>query len=236
MKSRRQIFLRGLRDATPVALGYLAVSFAFGLSAKRLRFSALAASLMSFANLTSAGQFAGAALIAAGTSVAELALTQMVINARYFLMSCALSQKLPQDTPLWQRALMGWGVSDEIFALSAAYPGRLSPHYTYGLMALCLPAWTLGTLLGSLLGAVLPGQVMSALGVALYGMLAAAIVPPSRKDRTLRRVILLAMGCSGLTALLPPLQEIPGGIRIVALTLMITTFFALRYPLREVET
>lgn len=233
MMSKRSIFARGMKDAIPVALGYLAVSFAFGLSASKLGISTLAASLMSFSNLTSAGQFAGVSLIGAGTTALELALTQLVINARYFLMSCALSQKLPQDTPFWQRALMGWGVSDEIFALSVSYPGRLSPWYSFGLMAACIPGWTLGTLLGATLGAVLPGNVLSALGVALYGMLTAAILPKSRHDTVIARIVISAMAVSGLFYLLPPLQVVPGGLKIVLLTLVLTSFFALKYPLRE---
>ena len=233
MTSKRSVFLRGMRDGLPVGAGYLAVSFAFGLAARRLGFTTLAASLMSFTNLTSAGQFAGAELIATGTTVIELALTQLVVNARYFLMSCSLSQRLDQQTGFLQRALMGWGISDEIFALSQAYPMPLSPLYTYGLMAICIPCWTLGTLLGASLGAVLSQSMMNALGIALYAMLTAAIVPHSQQDKTIRLIIVVSMSTSGLAAILPMLRDMPGGLRIVLLTVVITSLTAWRFPLKE---
>lgn len=233
--NKRSDMLRGMRDAVPVGLGYLAVSFAFGLAAARMGIPALAATLMSLSNLTSAGQFAGVGVIAAGGGLAELALTQLVINARYFLMSCALSQRIAPKAPLWQRAAVSFGVTDEIFALSMAAKEPLSPWYSFGMMGLCIFGWTLGTALGATLGGVLPAPLMNALGIALYAMLTAAIVPPSRDNRLLRLIIVVSMATSGAAAVLPLLSAIPKGLRIVLLTLVITGWAALRHPLEEVR-
>lgn len=230
MISRRGMFFKGLRDATPIGLGYLAVSFAFGLSAHRMGLSAFQIGLMSMSNLSSAGQFAGTAVIVAGGSLIELMLTQLVVNARYFLMSCSLSQRLPSDTQLWQRALLGFGVTDEIFALSITLEKDYTPFYSYGMLALCVPCWTLGSVLGALLGGILPAALMNALGIALYAMLVAAILPPSREDRVLRWLIAGSMLISAAFAALPLLKEISKGIRVVLLTLLITGFAAWKFP------
>lgn len=231
--SRRSDALRGLWDAVPVGLGYLAVSFAFGLAAVRMGVPALAATVMSLSNLTSAGQFAGVGVIAAGGGLAELALTQLVINARYFLMSCALSQRIAPSAPLWQRAVVSFGVTDEIFALSMAAPKPLTAAYSFGMMGMCITCWTLGTALGAAVGGVLPAPLMNALGIALYAMLTAAIVPSSRENRLLRLLIVASMAASGAAAVLPLLSAIPKGLRIVLLTVVITSWAALRHPLKE---
>ncbi len=222
-----------MTDAIPIALGYLAVSFTFGLKARQLGLTPFAATLMSLTNLTSAGQFAGASLIAAGTSVLELALAQLVINSRYFLMSASLSQRLDASLPFATRALMGFGVTDEVFALSAAHPAPLPLRYHLGAMAVCIPGWTVGTLLGAALGSVLPGNLMNALGIALYGMLMAAIIPAGRQNKTIRLIIIVSMAASAIAAYVPVLSAIPSGIRIVALTLILTSWAALRWPVKE---
>ena len=232
MKKQR-VFARGAVDAIPIGLGYLAVSFTFGLKARQLGLQPWVAGVMSLTNLTSAGQFAGASLIAAGAGVLELVLAQLVINARYFLMSASLSQRLWPDLPFLTRAVMGFGVTDEIFALSASRPAPLPPAYHLGAMALCIPSWTAGTLMGAALGSVLPTHVMNALGIALYGMLMAAIIPAGRQDKGIRSLIVYSMLVSAFAAYVPPLSAIPGGLRIVLLTVVLTTWAALKRPVKE---
>lgn len=235
MNSKTGTFRSGISAAIPIGLGYLAVSFTFGLKARQLGLSTLAASLMSLSNLTSAGQFIGTSLIAAGAGVIELALALLVVNARYFLMSCSLSQRIDPALPFFTRAVMGFGVTDEIFALSVSHPDPLPPSYHIGAMAVCIPSWTMGTALGAMLGSVLPYSLMNALGIALYGMLIAAIVPNSRDSEPIRLIILVSMLISAAAHWLPLISSVPPGIRIVLLTLVVTSWAALRFPIREGE-
>ena len=160
-------FKRGIQDGIPIGLGYFAVSFTFGMMAVSGGLTAWQAVLISLTNLTSAGQFAGLGIIVAGGSMWEMALTQLVINLRYCLMSFSLSQKLEKNISTGHRLAVAFGVTDEIFGVSASQEGRLSPWYNYGVMSMAIPGWTLGTLVGAVLGNVLPGFLVSALNVAI---------------------------------------------------------------------
>ena len=182
-QKNKYYYLKGIKNGMPICLGYLAVSFTFGIMAKGAGLTTLEAVVLSLTNLTSAGQFAGLGIITAGSSLLEMALAQLIINLRYCLMSCSLSQKLDHKMPLFHRFLMAYGVTDEIFGVSVCHPGTLSPFYSYGLMSAAVPGWTLGTLLGALSGSLLPERLLNALGVALYGMFLAIIVPPARENR-----------------------------------------------------
>jgi len=224
-----------MRDAIPIFLGYLAVSFAFGITAKTSGLSVVEATVMSLLNLTSAGQAYALGVIAAGSSYVELAATQLIINLRYSLMSSTLSQKVNTKLPFYHRALMSYGVTDEIFALSAGVHGELSPYYNYGMMSVSIPGWTLGTLFGALLGSVLPESLLSALGVALYGMFIAIIIPPSRKSRVVLGVVVISMLSSALFKYAPILEKISSGMRIIILTVVISTVAALLFPIKEKE-
>lgn len=150
MNQQKRPFYSGLIHGIPIGLGYLAVSFTFGIMAVSSGLSVFQSVLISLTNLTSAGQFAGLGIITAGSSYLEMAAVQLVINLRYCLMSCSLSQKLDHKMPLFHRFLMAYGVTDEIFGVSVCHPGTLSPFYSYGLMSAAVPGWTLGTLLGAL--------------------------------------------------------------------------------------
>ena len=210
MNQQKRPFYSGLIHGIPIGLGYLAVSFTFGIMAVSSGLSVFQSVLISLTNLTSAGQFAGLGIITAGSSYLEMAAVQLVINLRYCLMSCSLSQKLDHKMPLFHRFLMAYGVTDEIFGVSVCHPGTLSPFYSYGLMSAAVPGWTLGTLLGALSGSLLPERLLNALGVALYGMFLAIIVPPARENRILRAVVLLSMTASFVFTLIPVLnKEIP---------------------------
>ena len=160
MADHKKNFLDGMRDGIPIALGYFAVSFTLGIACRNIGLSALHSTVMSFTNLTSAGEFAALGIMAAGASYWEMALSQLVINLRYMLMSCSLSQKMAPDTPMYHRLLVGYGVTDEIFGISVNVPGRLDPFYVYGAVSIASPAWALGTLFGVVLGNVLPARIV----------------------------------------------------------------------------
>lgn len=223
----------GVRDGIPIALGYLAVSFTFGIVAKKAGLNAFQGPLMSVTNLTSAGQFAALGIISAGASYWEMAITQLVINLRYCLMSCALSQKLDERTPFWHRFPLAFGVTDEIFGVSVMREGKLNPFYNYGLMTVAIPGWTLGTLLGIVSGSVLTPRMVSALGVALYGMFLAVIVPPARENRVLAWLIPLSMFMSLLFAKLSLFDGLSAGTKIIALTVLISAAAAFLFPVGE---
>ena len=226
-------FLRGLRDGMPIGAGYFAVSFALGISAASAGMSAFSAALMSFLNVTSAGEAAAITLIKAGTTVAELVLTQLIINARYFLMSCSLSQKLAGDVPLYHRFAVAFGVTDEIFGICSTVHGKLDPMYSYGAMAIALPAWTLGTALGVVFGSALPKAIVSALGLALYGMFVAIIIPGAKRSRAVAMLITVSMALSAAFAYIPVLSGVSQGFRIIIITVLCSAGAAAAAPRTE---
>lgn len=228
-------FLRGLHAGIPIGLGYFAVSFAFGMEAVRAGMDIGYAVLISLLNLTSAGQFAGLDIIAAGGTLFEMAVTQLVINLRYCLMSFSLSQKLEKKAPHAHRFLVAFGVTDEIFGVSAAQDGAVSPYFNYGAMCVAIPGWTLGTLVGAVCGNILPAFIMSALGVAVYGMFLAIIVPPAKKSRPVLFVVLGAMGISCLFAYVPVINQISSGFAIIIATVVAAGVAAFACPIREEE-
>lgn len=227
-------FRRGLHDGIPIALGYFTVSFSLGIAMQSAGLSALQAGLMSATNMTSAGQFAGTTLIAAGSGYFLMAIMQLVINARYLLMSCALSQRLDPALPLGMRLLLGLTVTDEIFGISIASPGaRLDPRYSLGAFCVACPAWTLGSVCGVLLGDILPARLQSALGVALFGMLIAVFLPPTKRDKAVAGAVLVAMLASLLCTQIPALAQISEGARLIILTVLISLGAAIVFPVKE---
>lgn len=235
MKSNRDWYLQGAHDGLPIAMGYLAVSFTLGIAARNVGLGAFPASLMSITNLTSAGPFAALGLITAGTSYVEMACTQLIINLRYFLMSCALSQKLDPDMHFFHRLLVAYGVTDEIFGISIGSGRMLNPFYAYGAISVAAPSWTLGTFLGVVSGNVLPARVLNALNVALYGMFIAVIVPPARKQKVLAGLVAVSMAASLLFTLLPVVSQISTGMRIIILTVLVAGAGAVLFPVEEAE-
>lgn len=231
--SRRTIFYQGMRDGIPIALGYFAVSFTLGIQAKKVGISVFWATVMSLTNNTSAGEFAAMTLIGVGAPYLEMAVTQLVVNIRYLLMSCALSQKLDAKTPFFHRFILAFDVTDEIFGISIAYNGKLDPFYTYGAMLVSIPGWALGTCLGVIFGNILPAGVVSALSVALYGMFLAIIIPPAKKEKTIALVVVISMLCSYLFSILPVVKELSSGIRIIILTVALALLAAVLFPVSE---
>ena len=229
----RQTYIRGMKQGIPVGLGYLVVSFTIGIAARKASLTAAQATVMSLTNLTSAGQFASFALIASGAPCLEMVLSQAVINLRYCLMSCALSQKLDGRLAFYHRLFLAFGVTDEIFGLSIAQRGKLNPWYTYGVMSVAVPGWTLGTLAGVLSTGVLPQTFLNAMNMALYGMFIAVFMPAAREDRKLLPVIFISMAFSTLFRALPWFDFISSGMKIIILTLVISLAAAVIMPLPE---
>lgn len=233
MEQDRTSFRLGVRDGMPIALGYFAVAFTLGIAAKDAGFSAVQAMVESLTNNASAGEYAVFSLVSAGAGYWEVAVMTLVANARYLLMSCALSQKLPPETPLAHRMLVAFDVTDEIFGISIAYPGRLDPWYTYGAIAVAIPGWGLGTFLGVAVGNVLPLRLVSALSVGLYGMFLAIIVPPAKGDRVVLGLVALSFAASFAASRWALLAGISAGIKTIVLTVAISLAAAVMFPVKE---
>lgn len=231
----RDTYFRGMREGIPVMLGYFVVSITIGIAARKASLTAAQAGLMSLTNLTSAGQFASFAIIASGAPYLEMLISQAVINLRYCLMSCALSQKVEADMPFFHRLFMAFGITDEIFGLAIGQKGKLDPWYMYGVMTVAIPGWTLGTLVGILSTGVLPGSVLNAMNMALYGMFIAVFMPAARDNRILLPIIFVSMGASALFQALPVFDFISSGMKIIILTLIISMGAAVLFPVPEEE-
>lgn len=227
------VFLKGMKDGIPIAMGYLAVAFTLGIAAKNANMTGLQAAVMSFSMHASAGEFAAITMIATQAGFLEMVFTEIVVNLRYILMSCAFSQKLDAKMPFYHRFFLAFDMTDEIFGISMATEGKLNPFYTYGAMAVALPGWVSGTFLGVVLGNILPSQVLSALNIALYGMFLAIIIPAAKKSRVISGLIIVTMLASTLFAVLPGIRELSSGIRIIILTLLIAGAAAFLFPIKE---
>lgn len=208
-------FKKGLSDGIPIALGYLSVSFAFGISVVSAGLPVYIAVLISMTNLTSAGQFAGLGLMLSNASLVEAALTQLIINLRYSLMSVSISQKLHKSVSLPERFAVSAGVTDEIFAVAASKKHEIGAKYLYGLILLPYIGWATGTLLGAVMGSILPSVVQSALGIAIYGMFIAIFIPPMKKSSTVSVVVAIAAAMSCCFAYIPLLKNVSTGFVII---------------------
>ena len=233
METNRLCLRNGMKDGLPIALGYFAVSFTLGITARSAGFSALQALLASVTNNASAGEYAAFAIIAAGGTYFEVAVMTLIANARYLLMSCALSQKLPPDTPLRHRLLLAYDVTDEIFGISVARPGKLNPWYTYGAMLVAIPGWGLGTMLGVMMGNILPLRAVSALSVGLYGMFLAIVIPPARHSRVIAGLVAVSFLLSFAVSAWPLLSGISSGVKTIVLTAAISLAAAVLFPVKE---
>lgn len=229
----RREFAAGLKDGIPICLGYLSVSFTFGVMCTENGLPFWAAVLISMTNVTSAGQFAGTGLILAGGSMVEIAVTTFVINIRYMLMSLSLAQKADPAMGTLPRLILSMGITDEVFGVSSGRPGKITVPYLAGLILLPYWGWALGTLAGATITGLLPVMLRSALGIAIYGMFLAIIVPPARQSRPIALAVLLAAGLSVLFCYLPGLRNISGGWRIILCALAASLVAALRHPVPE---
>ena len=226
-------FLKGIRNGIPIALGYLSVSFTFGMMAVGEGLSVGQALLISMTNVTSAGQFAGLELMMASASLVEMALTQLVINLRYALMSLSITQNLDESMTTPHRMAFAFCNTDEIFAVASSQPHAVGKTYLYGLIITPYLGWALGTFLGAAAGTLLPVIVRMALGIAIYAMFLAIIVPPSKKLRSVRTVVLIAVALSVLIRYAPGLRNISSGFAIIICAVIASMVGALRFPLKE---
>ncbi|MBQ8728105.1 MAG: AzlC family ABC transporter permease [Oscillospiraceae bacterium] len=230
LKENPKSFLYGLKCGIPIALGYLAVSFGFGISAVNGGLSVLSSVIISMTNLTSAGQVAALGIIAAMGPLGEMALTQLVINLRYFLMSISVSQKLDKSFTIPHRFITSFGITDEIFAVACSQKGEIGKRFMYGLILLPFVGWTLGTLLGASAGEILPLKIKAALGIAIYGMFIAIIIPPARKEKSIAFVVIISAILSCLLYYVPFFSGISSGFSIIICAVITSVLAAALFP------
>ena len=231
--TRRAVFMEGVHDGVPIALGYFVVAFTLGILAKTAGLSAWQGFVTSAVNIASAGEYAGFTVIAAQAPYLEIAVLTLVANARYFLMAAALAQRFAPDTPLLHRLAVSFGVTDEVFGITVARGGMVQPYYNYGALAISVPAWSAGTSAGILAGGILPAAAVSALSVALYGMFVWVILPPAKKSRPIAGMVLASFLLSLAATYAPLTSELSGGTRTIILTLLIAGVGAALFPVHE---
>lgn len=229
----KQGFYKGVKHGIPIAMGYLSVSFTFGMKAVADGLSPMQALLISMTNVTSAGQFAGLPLMVAQASLIEMALTQLIINLRYALMSLSLSQRLDKSMTTLHRMIFSFCNTDEIFAVASSQPEKVGRWYLYGLMSTPYWGWALGTLLGAVAGQLLPEFLRTALGIAIYGMFLAIILPPARKEKPVRVVVMIAVALSLCFRYIPALSTLSSGFVIIICAVAASTLGALLFPVKE---
>lgn len=232
---RKGDFRAGLLASIPVFVGYFSVSFGFGTLAAALGINTLDATLISFTNLTSAGQFAGLTVIGEAGSLLDMFITQLVINSRYALMSLSLGQRLGPRIGIGSRLAISFFNTDEIFALAMNRNEPLTTSYMVGLGVLPLVGWTGGTLLGSMLGSVLPAAITTALGVALYGMFVAIVTPQARANKSMLYAVVIAVVLSCLFTWMPVLNKLSSGLSIVLCTVVASAICAWFFPVNHAE-
>lgn len=232
----RAVFCSGMKVGFPIGLGYFAVAFSLGIVARQAGLNAAEGFLISLLCNASAGEKMGLLVIGADSGYIEMILATVVANARYLLMSCSLSQRMRPELPMGHRLLIGFDITDEIFGVTVARPGYINPWYTYGAMVTSIPLWASGTSLGILAGEILPSLIVGALGVALYGMFLAVIIPPARKSRVIAGLIVICFVVSYAASRLPYVSQLSEGSRTIVLTLVIAGAAALLFPRREEES
>lgn len=232
-QNKNRAFSQGFRDGIPIGLGYFAVSFSLGIFAKQVGANVWQGIINSFLNHASAGEYAVYSMIGAGASYIEMAIMTLVVNARYLLMSTALSQKINPDTSLIHRLAIGFHVTDELFAISINRPGFVNPFYCYGAFIISIIGWCSGTAVGIFAGGILPLRLVSAFSVALYGMFLACIMPAARKNTVIAITIAVCFILSYLTSILPIISEISSGTRTIILTIAISAVVSVLFPHNE---
>ncbi|MBR2521048.1 MAG: AzlC family ABC transporter permease [Oscillospiraceae bacterium] len=222
-----------MRDGVPIGLGYFAVAFSLGIAARDAGLTPFQGMLASALCTASAGEYALFTLIGAGAAYWEVALVTLITNARYFLMSCALSQRISPLMRNYHRFTVGAVVTDEIFGITIARPGKLEPAYNYGAIAVAVPCWSVGTALGIMMGSILPARAVSALSVALYGMFLAIIIPPAKKEGPVALCVAAGFILSYAAAVIPGVSAMSTGTQTILLTVLISAVIAIAFPIKE---
>ena len=228
-------FLRGITDGLPICVGYISVAFAFGIFATESGLSIFETLLISMTNVTSAGQLAGVPIITGGGGLIEIAVAQLVINMRYALMSVSLSQKIGPSIKMPDRFIISFVNTDEVFAVASAKEDKVGKKYMYGLILTPYLGWSLGTLAGAAAGNILPASVVSALGIAIYGMFVAIVVPVMKENRSTLLCVLFAVALSCMFAYVPVLRAVPSGFTIIICAVLASAVFALVSPIKAKE-
>lgn len=231
-----QDFLSGLKKGIPIALGYITVSFAFGVYATNGGISPLVAIVISMTNLTSSGQFAGVNLIIQAASYLEIALTVFLINLRYSLMSISLTQKLSVEISTSKRLIMGFGITDEIFVLASQKEDKISFSFMIGLILLPFLGWTSGTALGAFSSDLLNDNLQNAMGIALYAMFIAIFIPDAKKSKPIFFVLIFGVAFSLILYYVPFLKDISFGFRIIISTILASILGAVLFPIKEAKS
>ncbi len=226
----RIALLKGMKDGIPIGLGYLAVSFSLGIAARNIGLTPFQGFLVSALCSASAGEYVGFTMIAANAAYLEMAIATFVTNVRYLLMSCALSQRIRPGTSVLHRLMMAFHVTDELFGIAIARDGYLNPCYSYGGALVAAPCWAFGTMMGVIAGNLLPVRLVSAFGVALYGMFLAVIIPQAKKDKIVGGLIAVCFAASYSAAYIPGLSGLSEGTRNIVLTVVISAAAAALFP------
>ena len=230
-----KVILEGFKAGFPIGMGYFAVSFSLGIIAKSANVTPLQCFITSFLNHASAGEYAIFTCIRDNVSYLEIALMVLIANIRYVLMSCALSQRIDPNDSMFRRFLYGFTITDEIFAVEIGRKGYLQITYTMTAFLTAAVMWSAGTSVGCIAGSILPGNVVSALSVALYGMFLAIIIPPARKDKLILGVIIVCFFMSYLASRLPVISSVSSGTRTIILTVIIASACAVLFPVKDDE-
>ncbi len=226
-------FNHGLKRGLPIAIGYIPVSFTFGLMAVSGGLPVWVAVFISLTNLTSAGQFAGTNLILSGAGYLEISLATFIINIRYMLMSLSLTQRLDKTIPWFKRMILAFGVTDEIFSVASLESGILTFPFLLGLITGPIIGWSTGTLLGALICTTLPEGISSAMGIALYAMFIAIILPPAKKFKPITIIVLISVAITCTLKFVPLFGFISSGFRVIIATLLGAGIGAWLFPIRE---
>lgn len=228
-------FAEGLKDGIPIAFAYLAVSFSLGIAAKNVGFTPWQGFVVSTLCAASAGEYIGFTMVAAGATLMETAIATLITNARYMLMSCAMSQRTDPKMPFIHRIFVGQYITDELFGIAIARKGTLNPFYSYGAIAVAVPTWSIGTALGVIAGNIMPVSLASAFSVALYGMFIAIIIAPARKDKAVALVVVASFLLSSVGAYLPAFADIAEGTKTIVVTVVVATAASLLFPHKDEE-
>ncbi|MBO4382838.1 MAG: AzlC family ABC transporter permease [Clostridia bacterium] len=234
--SVKQDIRDGLRDAVPIAIGYFAVAIALGITARQAGITPFQGFVSSFLNRTSTGEFAGYRLVLEQAPYLAMFVMTLIVNARYVLMSAALSQRIPEGTPLWHRCIMAFGITDEIFGATILRGKPVSVWYSFFIATPAALGWAAGDATGILMGNVLPERIVLALGVALYGMFIAVFVPPARKSRIIAGLVLVSFALSWVFTKVAPLSHLSSGNRIILLTVVIAGVASVLFPVKDEDT
>ena len=226
-------FTKGIKDGLPICFGYISVAFAFGIFAVESGLTVLQALLISMLNVTSAGQLAGVPIMTSGGGLFEIATTQLIINLRYSLMSVSLSQKLGKSVSLADRFIVSFVNTDEVFAVASGRRERPGKKYLYGLIITPYLGWSMGTFLGAVAGNILPEMITSALGVAIYAMFIAIVIPPSKREKNTAKCVVLSIILSCIFYYVPFLKSVPSGFVIIICATVASGIFAFFLPIEQ---